>query len=304
MESHYMESNCRLCGNKSFLKKSHILPCFAYKWLKKTSGTGFMRLSDNPDKRAQDGYKLYWLCSDCEARFSIWETKFANNIFHLFVNDELTKSVTYGDWLVKFCVSVSWRVLNFYLDNSMMNHFSKSLMDKVCETNEIYKDFLFDKIPNPRHCEQHLIPFREIVSYQNRLDMPLNINRYILRTVDQDVVCAVNNDAFVYSKLGRFVIIGFINMSSPKNWEGTKLHIKHGVLEPSSSYNPPPEFKQYFKQKAKSLSEAYSQISDQEIKKIEKFLYDNPEQVEQSESFKAMNSDYQLFGPRVFGDKN
>jgi hypothetical protein len=73
---------CRLCGVISELRESHILPAFVYRWMKDTSATGYVRSSQQPNVRAQDGVKVHLLCGDCEARLNQWETEFARRIFY------------------------------------------------------------------------------------------------------------------------------------------------------------------------------------------------------------------------------
>ncbi len=62
--------NCALCQEAKVLKKSHIVPKFIGKWIKKTSETGKFR--DLDYKRIQDSVKLYLLCGDCENILSIY----------------------------------------------------------------------------------------------------------------------------------------------------------------------------------------------------------------------------------------
>ena len=48
-----------------------------------------LRFGDNPNKPVQDGFKQKLLCSECEGRFSKFETYFANNFFYPYINDYL-----------------------------------------------------------------------------------------------------------------------------------------------------------------------------------------------------------------------
>lgn len=105
-----MIGTCRLCNKEANLEVSHILPKFIFKYHKKTSPTGNIRSTKNPNLTTRDGEKLPFLCSECEDIFSKWETRFATDIFHPYQNNELTK-FTYGDWLYKYLASVSFRVL-------------------------------------------------------------------------------------------------------------------------------------------------------------------------------------------------
>ena len=103
---------CRLCGGESELQESHVLPAFIYRWARDTSANGHMRSGEMPNRRIQDGHKRYWLCRACEELFSASETAFASKLFYPYTKDAI-ESVTYGPWLLHFCASVSWRVLQF-----------------------------------------------------------------------------------------------------------------------------------------------------------------------------------------------
>src|SRR3989338_10236365 len=105
-----MKMICKLCGINDELQNSHIIPSFIYRWLKETSGTGFLRFGQTPNKRVQDGLKDYLLCSSCEGLFQKWETEFANKIFYPIVKNREIRFY-YESWLLKFAVSLSWRVL-------------------------------------------------------------------------------------------------------------------------------------------------------------------------------------------------
>src|SRR3989338_2133962 len=73
-----MKMICKLCGINDELQNSHIIPSFIYRWLKETSGTGFLRFGQTPNKRVQDGLKDYLLCSSCEGLFQKLYTKSAD----------------------------------------------------------------------------------------------------------------------------------------------------------------------------------------------------------------------------------
>jgi len=49
---------CDLCNNNYDLQDSHIIPGFLLNWLIKTSATGFIRSTEQPNRRIQDGWKL------------------------------------------------------------------------------------------------------------------------------------------------------------------------------------------------------------------------------------------------------
>jgi hypothetical protein len=102
---------CGFCSAQAPLRDSHVLPAFVYRWLRNRSGSGHIRHTDNPNRRVQDGLKLPWFCGDCESLFSRYETAFATKVIHPWHAG--TYKITYEDWLLKFCVSISWRVLRY-----------------------------------------------------------------------------------------------------------------------------------------------------------------------------------------------
>ncbi|MFZ5763407.1 MAG: hypothetical protein ACOY8P_10835 [Thermodesulfobacteriota bacterium] len=295
-----MKGSCRLCRNTTELNESHIIPSFVFKWFKETSGTGFIRFGHTPNQRMQDGLKPYWLCDDCERLFNSWETVFANNIFHPMNKGERPTS-SYGPWLLKFAVSVSWRVLNYFLEEHELSHFPNELLLSTEKALAKWKDFMLDQSPDPGQFEQHMLPFNCLVGFDHP-DMPPNINRYMLRTVDIDAVKLGEKDGFVYSKMGRIVLIGFIEISHPQRWKGTKLHVKKGVLG-SKHYSLPAEFGEYFLSKARRLAEINKSMSGKQKQKIEDTYRKNINRAISSETLKAIDYDVKLFGKKAF-DKN
>lgn len=74
-----MKGHCKLYDREAELMKSHIIPKFAFDYMKKTGG--YFRALNNPNVRVQDGPKKYLLSTEAEQEFSKRERWFANNIF-------------------------------------------------------------------------------------------------------------------------------------------------------------------------------------------------------------------------------
>ncbi len=104
-------NTCGLCLQSRELKESHILPAFVIRWLKETSGTGFIRFGQEPNRRVQDGMKLKLLCGDCEQHIAKYEQSFAENLFHPLTSEHQSPFYPrcYGEWMALFAASVSWR---------------------------------------------------------------------------------------------------------------------------------------------------------------------------------------------------
>lgn len=291
-----MLAPCQLCSQTGKLQESHILPAFVFKWLKETSATGFIRFGQEPNKRVQDGYKKPWLCLICEKRLNVWETQFATNLFHL-LNEDGGRRVRYREWLLKFCVSVSWRVLSMIRDDAWLGHFTEEQRNAANQALETWSQFLFDKVPHPGRFEQHLLPLDAVEDYSGG-DLPANVNRYFLRTVDVDAVRG-EKTSFVYSKIGKFIILGFIDVALPRQWVGTKVHVSEGVIGPGH-YTLPKPFGGYLIDKALRFASLHEKISDNQRQKIEETARKNLDRVANSASFEAMSHDVRLFGCDAF----
>jgi hypothetical protein len=227
---------CRLCGKTKELRESHILPGFVFRWQKETSATGYLRSRQQPNRRVQDGRKLPLLCGDCEQRFNQWETEFAKRIFYLMTRGDAARA-SYGPWLLLFCASVSWRVLVFFKEIiNDFDHIPTALLPTVERAEITWREFLLGSRPHPH--EQHILPLPgEIIQSYTHSDMPANINRYLFRTPDMSVP-TINEGAFTYSKLGPFIILGFLAMPRPKQWVGIKVNTHGGTLRPREYVMP------------------------------------------------------------------
>jgi len=203
---------CKLCEKNSVLLKSHVLPKFAYKWMKETSGSGHIRFGVNPNQRSQDGFKLPWLCEACEIKLNNWETEFANKIFHPLNNGKVG-TIKYDEWLNLFCISVSWRVLNFYLEQNLLSNYPPNIQKSIIEAIENWRLYLLGQSKSLQKFEMDFFPLKPVTSIDGYPleEIPANLNVYMLRNIDMDV--AFNDDySFVYVKLGPYIILGIIQL--------------------------------------------------------------------------------------------
>jgi hypothetical protein len=297
LETHARElAQCRLCGQSAELRSSHIVPAFVFKWIKETSATGFLRFGQEPNKREQDGYRDDLLCASCEGRLNQWETRFANEIFYPLMNDG-GKRVPYGDWLLKFCVSVSWRVLLMMQKNNLLGHLSADQIAAAQSALDRWSMFLLDQTPHPGSFQQHFLPL-DALEETSKFKAPPNFNRYILRTVHIDVVRG-ETTAFVYSKLGKLIIIGFIELNKPNAWIGSKVHVRNGVVAPQS-FTVPSQFGGYLKTASEGFATVYNEISDVQREKIDVAMWNNIPRVLGSGSVGAMTLDVKMSGHAAF----
>ena len=279
--------NCRLCGRNADLLDSHIVPRFVYRWLKDSSATGYMRFGQTPNIRQQDGLKLPFLCCECEAIFNQWETPFANKIFLPYHNREATE-FEYGPWMSKFCVSVSWRVLMFLKEKGHLSELMQDFATDVDDALATWAAFLGGSRPDLGRFEQHILPMDAIAESSDE-SLPDHINRYFLRVVEIDRICT-QQSAFVYLKLARFILIGFIREPEAPFWQGTKVNIESGTIGPRE-LSVPDWLWNFFKERAHRVAKIESGISDRQKAKAEATAQSNPERTLNSETLRAMVED-------------
>jgi len=191
-----MKDFCRLCLEYRPLLNSHVIPKFAFKWLKGSSGGIPIRSTDNPNKRVQDGITMKWLCSNCEQRLSKWERVFCNEIFYPFNNDS-TKNIFYDENLLLFSVSLSWRATLLSIEKQGV-YWQRDYKEQCIAATERWREFLNGEKRHPSKYEQHIIPIPGIIDH-NCEKMPDNINRYLLRSIDLDIAHGERN-LFSYVK--------------------------------------------------------------------------------------------------------
>lgn len=298
-----MTSNqpCRLCCKTKRLCESHIIPKLVTGWLKKSSGTGFLRSSETPNRRAQDGEKEKMLCSGCEALLNQWETPFATEIFHPLNRGEAMR-FKYESWLLKFAVSVSWRVLTSFKPYSLpeISEPGKALVAKALQT---WKEFLFDQRPHPGSFEQHMIITDLIKSAENIDNLPPNWNRFMTRGYHINMCHSEGHPLYIYTKMGRITLLGFIGIKYPRHWVGTKIHVRKGVI--GGSITAPIQFLDYMKERAIAVLRVQQRISAKQVEVIGTTYRKDPDRAVTSETFLTLDQDVRMFGKdAVFGEKD
>jgi hypothetical protein len=281
---------CGFCGLNAPLHDSHVLPAFVYRWLKGGSGTGHIRNTDNPNRRVQDGLKLSWLCSACEQKFSRYETAFATKVFHAW--GEGREQLRYSDWLLKFCVSVSWRVLRFARGKNPDHRYTAAQEELMDQAEKRWRAFLNDDAPHPGAFEQHLLPLG-IIESTSVPNLPKNFNRFLARAVTLDIVGS-DRTLMTFAKLGPFTIFGLVQ-GNRREWAGSKIHVRDGTLGPSK-YTIPAGVLGLLVEKASLIASAMDRMSEQQRSKIDQHIVDNVEAFLASDQFKAIEADARMFG--------
>ncbi|GEP52279.1 hypothetical protein FNO01nite_29510 [Flavobacterium noncentrifugens] len=219
-----MIGNCALYDIETDLKLSHIIPKFAFDYLKKTGGK-YLRTFENPDQRVQDGPKEYLLSERAEQDFSKRERWFSNHVFLPYLKEGKT-SFYYDENFGYFTVSVLWRVL---LDQT--NHHSvkaEPRLDFLNDVKEEWKLFLRDS-KFPYNFNDLNIFLTDRVSSHNTNG--INVDLYMSRTIDATII---HNEDYstvaVYVKFLRFMIWSVVK-GNPNDCEDIKIKFTSGNLK-------------------------------------------------------------------------
>lgn len=284
--------SCALCQRQTQLASSHILPAFAFRHVRRTSVTPYFRASNAPNRRVQDGLKVPLLCHDCEALISSYEDTFARRLFRPFHNNS-SISVPYEDWLLKFCVSVSWRILTFAMRKAATApHPSLSEHEEQIHLAlGLWGGFLLGHESGVGDFDQHLLLLPQVT--QAGSAWPPRLNRFFSRHIGMDVPTDETN-ALTYAKLPGFMLFGVI--STPRQvWQGTRV-LPKGLMEPQI-YGMPPFLEGYLTEKAGA--KWLNQVSARQQKKTDDEVIKNQHHWKSSGTYTALRSDLELFGTRA-----
>jgi hypothetical protein len=147
-------------------------------------------------------------------------------------------------------------------------------------------------VPHPAEFEQHLLIF-DIIESTNLSNLPTNFNRFMTGAVTLDIVGS-ERSVMTFAKLGRFIIFGMIQ-KGPNQWDGTKVHVKHGLLKPGK-ISIPAGLLDLFREKAENVATAMSKISSVQRAKIDKHILDNLDAFAESDQFASIRADASMFG--------
>lgn len=269
-----MTGKCRLCGREADLLNSHIIPRFVIRWIKKTSATGFLRGAEDPDTRIQD-YHEELLCENCEMVFSDFEREFASNIFYPHVNKD-TATFKYEEWLQKFVMSVSWRLIVSEL--SEVDEMEPYHRDAIYDAEEIWRDILNGDLSlDADPFTHHIFFLDDVVPDETAEDLPDKWEFYINRGIDGTPV--TGNRTGIYFKFPQIICISCIQPPEDSELKDTKIE-QTGEIAPPQKMGP--DWGTFLVNRAKKATSR--DVSESEQEKIKERMFDDLERVAESES--------------------
>lgn len=267
-----IDNLCALCREYERQEISHIIPAFIYKKLRQISPSGFSRTTSNPNKRVQDGEKFPLLCPSCEDRFSIWEKKFAENVFHpYYASSKNTFSFNYDEWFLKFLVSISYRSLVNKLENEGVEDHSKLCIKNMREAKGIWKDFLLNKRKDIGLYRQHFLIIPIEAETESLFLKCYNglFNFYLLTATDANTIFSKDgSEAYLITKFGEFFVIATLIDSNPSQWKGLVTKSTSGIFDWSTMVQTSPLVIDFIEYAIKDILEAQKNLSPVQSEKI------------------------------------
>ena len=125
-----------------------------------------------------------------------------------------------------------------------------------------------------------------------------NMNRFMIRGTHINLVYSQGKPAFMFTKMGRMALFGFIEITYLRRWKGTKVHVREGHV--GGNISVPSQVLEYLADCARKVGEQYSSISPRQKEIIADTLRRDPDRAAASETFEAMDHDVRLFGKTAF----
>ena len=280
-----MKGKCALYDIETELKLSHIIPKFAFDYLKRTGGK-YLRTYENPDQRVQDGPKQYLLSEKAEQEFSKRERWFSNNIFLPYLKDNKTE-FEYDENFAYFIISVLWRVLIHQTHDE-----DEQRLDFLEEVKSEWKLFLADSI-YPRNFDDLNILLTDRITSHNTTG--INVDLYMSRIIDATII---HNDNFtkvaVYVKFLRFMIWSVVK-GDPNDCEDVKVKFIPNKLKSPQALRD--NFLGSFIMNRIEEIDNQPKASEKQQEIIIKELLKNEEEFWSSDAGKSLISDYQKIKP-------
>lgn len=222
-----INGKCALCRQNKELQLSHIVPHFVGRKMIKTA-TGNIRITNEPNKVAQDIEKHYMLCHDCEELFSAKERWFASNIFNPW-QDHKKQIFVYDENLTYFIISLSWRSLYLDLEEySCDPTFNKEILMIMLRAESIMRDYLLGKSQDVSDIQNHMFFFDRIESASN-YDFGKNPSVAMHRSITSYSVYN-GKTSFTISNLLGIMIVTFYSMAEQEEWVNTQVLNGSGTI--------------------------------------------------------------------------
>lgn len=281
-----IKGKCKLCQENSKIENSHIIPKFIGRWLKNTSGTGYLRAvkADGNSERSQDLSKVPLLCKDCEERISEFETFFANTIFYPLKNNKL-QSIPTDERIGKFAVSVSLRVIWVLLE--IEDLVALKWKEKILELEKEWRNYIWGNTPFVKGSNTHHILFHSKNLLKVGLPNHPNLILHLLRSSVFQIF-EIFGKVYVSSHMAGIHVISMISPANLPVSRGTQVYPEQefgNILPCGIGWGG---YFQNILEIARICNISTSKITPGYIKMVDDSLAKDPEKFYNSEDFKLL----------------
>lgn len=102
-----------------------------------------------------------------------------------------------------------------------------------------------------------------------------------------------------YTKLERFIIVGFIDVERPRQWVGTTIHVREGRVG-QGNVTSPQGFGTFLLERCRMDQEIQGAIAEDQREKLAKSMRADKNRLLRSKTFQALHQDVQFFGEEAF----
>lgn len=281
-----MIGQCKLYGNQTELRNSHIYPKFAVDYFKET-GSKFLRTFRQPNRRQQDGLRRYFLSEKAEQKFSVSEKWFAEHMFKPFLKRG-QKSFNYNEQLFYFVLSFLWRVLLLNLTEKTTKN--EPHHDILISAELEWRSFL-SKYIYPRNFDQVFVLLTDRVLSHN-----INahgVDYFMTRTMDCTIVSNEENSyVAVYGKFLRFIFWAELkNEKRPDIREALKINPQRGTINFPQNFDDG-MFSNFILNRILE-TQHWPKTTDTQQEKIANEIMNDPEKFMNSDAGKAIINDFE-----------
>ena len=199
----------------------------------KRSGSTYFRKPEYPNKRLQDGSKIYLLSSQAEQEFSLKEKWFAENIFVPYLANE--KKLIYNKNLHYFVISFLWRVIiaNLKCSKTIKNNW---YFNDLMNVEKEWRSYLIDENTNEISNKIYILFTDRVQENNSNLK---GVDMYFTRTMDATIVDNENQTTLlVYGKFSRFIFWSVLKKyGGEENLIDSEINPKGGVLHIPQNLN-------------------------------------------------------------------
>ncbi|MEW4226411.1 hypothetical protein [Rossellomorea marisflavi] len=284
---------CALCKNSEELKLSHIIPKFVFRYLKKDSFTGKMRMVSNPNISVQDGDKAYLLCAACEELFSGKETYFSNAIYRPFKEKGFSRLNYDNNNLHYFITSVNWRTLyldlnGFIEEEDTENRISSKHLETLKIAEERMRSYLLNNRNDLDIIENHIFFFDTVKSIKGE---ELNDPHSLVQgsAYGYTVISKESDSIYVFANLTGAIIVTIIKKSKKENWRNTFVKKESGRIRAPQISNSPVFSELLYVEEERNNS--FSQMSEKQKELIRSKVINNLDKFKESGSYNRAKKD-------------